>query len=460
VSEARETNINLLDFQRIGKGKNGEPGTPYDILDAKIADYITQEQLNMFVLNGQPYLYKGGVYHRDEDGKILKAHVKALIWPELVTINRINRVYNLIMSDYRLTKQNDEINSYPAQWINFKNGMLDPLSGVMHPHDSKYFSINQMPHEYDATAEYAGSVADRFFSGLIPDEADRKMFFAFSGCCMTRDTHYQKFLVLTGAPGSGKSTAINYLIKAVGASNTSGLSLQDLGERFAPTELLGKLLNACADLPKTALEQVDAVKRITGEDKVKGEYKGGKVFWFDSYAKLIFSANQMPRSYDEKTAAFYRRILMIDIQSKGAHIPNLKAGLEDSMPGFIRECVKAYADVLRSGKPLDSPNSESLVHEYYRISDSVTAFLDDCTERNIDSRCNCKALYQKYIAYCQDEELNALGRNFFYSDMAAKGYPKILYHGYACFRGISLSRKPPEGDFIPTSYEQEQLPFE
>ena len=32
--------INLLDFQKIGKGKNGEPGNPYDILDDKIAEYI------------------------------------------------------------------------------------------------------------------------------------------------------------------------------------------------------------------------------------------------------------------------------------------------------------------------------------------------------------------------------------------------------------------------------------
>lgn len=99
MQETEKKDINLLDFQKVGKS-----GVPYEILDDKIAEYITQTQLNMFIMNGVPYLYRRGVYRRDEDGKILKAHIKALIWPELVTISRINRVYGLILADYRLTK--------------------------------------------------------------------------------------------------------------------------------------------------------------------------------------------------------------------------------------------------------------------------------------------------------------------------------------------------------------------
>lgn len=338
MRETEAQNINLLDFQKTGKN-----GNPYDILDNKIAEYITQERLKMFVLNGMPYLYRHGVYERDEDGKILKAHIKALIWPELVTINRINRVYNLILADYRLSKNNDEVNRYPAQWINFKNGMYDPVSSQMHDHDPKYCSINQIPHIYDPKAVYKGSMAEEFYEGLIPDIADREMFFAYCGNCMNTDTSLQKFMVILGYPGSGKSTAINMLVDAVGRENVSSITLQDLNERFMPTELLGKLLNACADLPKKALDQVDAIKRIVGEDLVKGEYKHGKVFTFYSYAKLIFSANEMPISLDEKSGAFFRRLLMIEVTKKGPQIQGLKEGLEESMPGFIRECVDALS---------------------------------------------------------------------------------------------------------------------
>lgn len=38
---------------------------------------------------------------------------------------------------------------------------------------------------------------------------------------MTTDTSLQKFMIITGVPGSGKSTAINLLIDAVGSENVS-----------------------------------------------------------------------------------------------------------------------------------------------------------------------------------------------------------------------------------------------
>ena len=60
VSEEEITKMNLLDFQKLSK-----KGEPYDILDGKIADYITQHMLKIFVLNGVPYIYNHGYYMRD-----------------------------------------------------------------------------------------------------------------------------------------------------------------------------------------------------------------------------------------------------------------------------------------------------------------------------------------------------------------------------------------------------------
>ena len=458
MQETENQSINILEYQKIGKN-----GNPYDILDDKIAEHLTQTALNMFVLNGQPYLYHNGYFKRDEDGKVIKGLIKRYIYPDLVTISRINRVYNLILADYRLTKKNEDINNYPVHWVNFKNGMYDPVAEVLREHHPKYLSINQIPHEYDPRAEYIGTVAEQFFNGLFPDMQDREMFFAYAGYCMTTDTRLQKFLVITGAPGCGKSTAINMLISVVGAENVSGVTLQELGDRFTPTELLGKLLNACADLPKKALEQVDAIKRITGEDQIKGEYKGGKVFWFNSYAKLIYSANQMPKSYDEKTFAFFRRLLMIDVRQKGVRIKELRRGLEYSRPGFIKECVAALARMYARGGEIDSPNSKRLVHEYYRSSDSVTAFLDDYTERVPEGRIKCKELHAKYELYCIDEQLRTLSRNEFYRDVQAKGFVKAAYHGYPSFKGLEwkkFTQTSPTGDFLPIDPHLEKPPFD
>ena len=417
AKEVEKEKVELLQFQKISK-KSGEP---YEILDDKIANYLINKQLKIIVLNGIPYLYQNGYYMRDEDGKILKAHIKALIWPELVTIGRINRVYNLILADYRLSKRNEDINNYPAHWVNFKNGMYDVINKALLPHDPKYLAVNQIPHDFTPDAKYKGPVVDEFLKGLFPDDGDREMFLAYAGYCMTIDTRIQKFMIIVGIPGSGKSTAINLLIDAIGSNNTSCVTLQDLNERFTPTELLGKLLNACADLPKKALDQVDAIKRITGEDLVKGEYKGGKVFAFRSYAKLIFSANEMPVNLDEKSEAFYRRILAIEVLEKGKPIPDLKNGLNLCMPGFINECMAALNRLYSSGKEIDSANSKKLVHNFHRESDSVQSFLDDCIDFVSEEKIERKKLYEAYEKYCLFNDWATLSNRAFFRNLRGKG---------------------------------------
>lgn len=462
MQETEIQDINLEDFQKIGKN-----GNPYDILDDKIAEYITQEQLDMFVLNGQAYLYRNGYYKLDEDGKILKAHIKALIWPDLVTISRINRVYNLIMSDYRLSKKNEDVNRYPVHWINFRNGMYDVIKQEMHQHDPKYLAINQIPHEYDPDAEYQGSVADQFIRGIIPDDQDREMLLAYAGYCMTLDTSLQKLLVLLGLPGAGKSTLINLITDMVGYENVSCITIQDLGERFMPTELLGKLLNACAELPKKALEQTDAIKRITGEDPVKGEYKGGKVFKFRSYAKLLFSANEMPVTLDEKSGAFFRRMLVIETRKRGAYIQNLGKGLKYSMPGFINACVAALSRLYLSGKEIDSQNSKESVHELFRESDSVMAFLDDCMEKVPGMKVDRTLLYEKYRAYCWNNNMRELSSKGFFANLRSKGYDDYPSNGKRYFKdlayGSALGNKnvhprcTNESAFIPATEEENAI---
>lgn len=428
----------LWDFQKIGKN-----GNPYEILDGRIAEYITLEYLTLIVLNGIPYIYRRGSYIKDEDGKILKAHIKTLIWPELVTAGRINRVYQLILMDYRLHKTNDDVNQYPPYWINFRNGMYDPKLQEMHEHKKEYYSINQIPHDYDPEAEFSGSVADQFLCGLLPDAEDREMFLRYAGYCMTRDTSIQKFFVIVGLPGSGKSTLINMLVEMIGKENISCITLQDLNERFTPTELLGKLLNTCADLPKKALEQVDMIKRITGEDQIKGEYKGGKMFRFNSYAKLFFSANEMPASLDEKSDAFYRRILMAEVLKKGPRIQSLKKGLWESMPGFIKECVAALTRLYLSGGEIDSPNSKRLVHEYHRESDSVQSFIDDKIQKAPGERIERGRLYEEYKNYCQTNEWAYLGNRSFYSNMRGKGFKDYKAHdSKRYFKDIAYGAEP------------------
>ena len=417
--------------------KFSKNGKPIETIDGAIEDYIISSK-EMFILNGKPRIYNNGCYQMDESGKELKSLIRSLIVPELITSNRINRIYNLFVDDKRISKENSDVNDYPAHWINFTNGMFDTMTGKLYPHNPKYYAINQIPHEYDAKAVFDGTVADAFFRGLIPDKKDRSMFFAFAGYCMTTDICFQKFLVLLGAPGTGKSTANNILAEMVGYKNISSLPMQDFNVRFMNAVLLGKLVNICSDIPGTPMEQTSTIKLITGEDFVRGEYKHGAIFEFKNKAKLLFSANEMPSVLSEDPEAFYRRLMVIEITHRGPEIRNLQKGLKASIPGLIVKCVTELQKHYVLSLPLDSPNSKAIVETLKLESDSVRGFFAECLEQDVKGRISQPVLYDRYQSYCWANQWRPKSKSRLFNAFRAMGYDSKKSNGERCFYGLSF----------------------
>lgn len=437
-----------MNFHKIGKN-----GNPYDIIDNMIADYIIEHE-KIIIIAAKPYIYKNGVYKRDEDGNILRYLIKSMILDEIISINKINRVYGLILTNHKLKVDIDNINRHPAHWINFKNGMLDTINMELKEHSPDYLSINQIPHEFNTNHVIPDdSVVNDFLHGIVKDNDDLQMLLEYIGYCMTTDTGLQRFLVITGLGGTGKSTIVRLVNKAIGKENICSLSLQDLNERFNATNLFGQLLNSCADIPSKAMEQVDVIKKITGEDTIKGEYKGGAVFFFNSYAKLMFSANEIPISLDDKTNAYYRRFLIIRIDKRCHTIPNLEKRLEAAVDDFIFLAVQAVHEMYLNGGLHESQNSKDNVMELYMASDTVTAFITDEMEGGADFKVERCTFYEKYGAYCDENERQALTKNGFYRNLRNKGYIETQSLGHRYFKGLRFK----DNDFVAI---QDKLPFD
>lgn len=64
-----------------------------------------------------------------------------------------------------------------------------------------------------------------------------------------------------GSGGTGKSVLIALEEEIIGKENCVNISIQDLNKRFYATSLFGMLLNACADIPSSAMQSVDVLKK-------------------------------------------------------------------------------------------------------------------------------------------------------------------------------------------------------
>lgn len=432
-----------------------------------IFEYI-KNKYHIFVCGGTPYIYDNGYYKCDISGARLKSLIRELIYPQFIKSTTINHIYALFLQDIALEVDFEKVNDYPSHWICFQNGMYDTKTKKLLPHNPEYKAINQIPHKYEPDAVRSGTRTEEYLNFICEEQDSREMLLQFIGYSLTKDVGQQKFLVLNGEGGTGKSTVIRMIEALTGSRNVSNISLTDLQQRFASFGLMGKLLNSCADLEIQALEDTSIIKKILGEDTLRAEQKGRDAISFKSYAKLIFSTNELPLVKSEKTNGFFRRLLVLTMNKVPLQKnPNLFQELLSEIGYLLHLSVEAVERMYQQGTITVSEASEAAVMQLRADSDTVQAFMQEYCVDNEASRIERTELYNKYSAFCEDTDRQSLTKNNFYKSLRVKGYVEIKTGGYRYFKGINYkqncSKSPPKvapDDFVEVTQEQlRELPF-
>lgn len=409
-----------------------DKGKVKGVFDNAVFEFLREKE-NLFVIGQVPYVYRSGVYIADLSGSILKTEIKRLIYPELIKSSVIDRVYKLFLQDADLQIKADEVNRYPPEWICFKNAFYNPLSGELIPHDPKYRAVNMIPWEYHPEEKTSGVEVEKWLQFAIPNPEDRQMLLEYCGYCLTRDVRMQKFLILVGSGGSGKSTLIRLLETILGDDNLSHVSLKELGQRFASYGLMGKLVNSCADLEVTALEDTSTLKKILGEDAIRAEAKGKDAVSFKSYAKLLFSTNELPLVLSERSNGFFRRVMILTMDQRPERA---RADFLDVLQGeadyFLHLCVDALVRMYADGKIHESPASIEAVKSLRNDSDTAEAFLSERCEQN-GERTERGKIFSQYESWCYTSGRTSLSRTSFYRSLRAKGIKEISSGGQRYF---------------------------
>lgn len=193
----------------------------------------------------------------------------------------------------------------------------------------------------------------------------------------------QKALLLLGPGGTGRSTFLIALFNLLGGHrNVSTLTLQRIeNDRFAAARLVGKLANICADLPSTHLESSSVFKSITGGDPIVAEYKFKDSFDFVTFAHLIFSPNQPPRSQDA-TKAFFQRWYVLPFvnvfrdTAKEIRRSELDARLAapSELSGVLNKALAALPGVLKHSLAI-TESMRRAHEEFWKTTDPLSIWL-------------------------------------------------------------------------------------
>ena len=436
-------------------------GNVKGVRDMEIVDYLV-ENVQFFVVGITPYYYEHGVFLEDHDGVRMKYRIQKLIYRDQVQSGVIKRIYNLLIAQPKVHREAYELNKQPVRWINFKNGYYDPVTGEMLEHNPDYLTINQIPFPYYPEdceqVLQGGENIKKYLASSLPNKEEQQTFWEYFGYCMTQDTQFQKFLTLKGNGGTGKSVAVSLIQYVVGITNMSSISLQDLNKRFYATGMYGKLLNACADIPCKAMENTDVLKKAVGEDTLIYEKKGQDAIHFHSYAKLLFSTNEMPQNLEDKSDAFYRRLLILDMNrvvKSGEKDLHLKEKVQSESDYAIHMAMIALKELYEQGQFTESEHSKECVREVQRLSDSICAFIDESLMRVKGKRLKRSEVFNMYEEYCKENGRQGHGKSNFFKNMTDKGFLLKQYNGEFYYQDIAVK----EEDFYPVDPE-ERVPFE
>lgn len=437
-------------------------GNPTSVCDSRIYEYIKHTR-HMFTLGGMLYIYEDGYYKEDTRRSLVSTLIRGCMLEQFIRSNTVERIYKLFMLDSSLDMEAEDLNRHSGNWINFKNGMYNARTGQLTSHRWDLYSTAQLPWPYDPNDDHGSGIEiEKFLRYAIPADDDREMLLEYAGLCCTIDTRQQKMLIMCGDGGTGKSTVINLIQDLVGKRNRSNVPMSKLTEKFTVVFMMGKLLNACADLEIDALDDVSTIKQLIGEDDIKAEHKGKEVFSFANFAKMLFSTNELPLVRNEKTDGFYRRLLVLTMNEKPAkRDPDLRDRLKKELPYFLHICMQALKRMYDRGYILISDNSVKATQQLRNDSDTIEAFLSECCAVGENSdRLERKDLYEKYVEYCKEWERQSHTKNNFFKALRNKGFPEVKSNGIFYFCGIRWKNTDADGfmsvDDMP---EDEEIPF-
>jgi putative DNA primase/helicase len=418
-----ELNKNIAEFAKVVTFPDKKTKRYFNettFIPKRLADEISDE-LPIFNDGIHLYTYENGVYGLGGEMKI-----RQLAQKKLVEESRKNRIKEVIyyLESNRLVDP-DELNKDDV-YINVKNGLLNWKTGELIPHTPKHLSTIQIPVKYDPKAKCPKF--DEFLKAVVPIDTI-SMVHEMMGYLLIPKTDLEKAFMLTGTGANGKSTLLFAIEKLIGQANISNVPLQELeANRFKKALLYGKLANIFADLSSRVMEGSSAFKTLVSGDRIDGEFKGKDSFSFTPFAKLIFSANELPSS-TELGEAFFRRWEIIDFpnQFKGS---DRKQGLkyeittDEEMSGILNHAIAGLNRISEIGKFSSSESSIKRKEQYEREADNVLAFVDEECIISPNSQVFTKQLYDAYKEWCFDNGYKALGKKKFNNRLTAK-YPEI-----------------------------------
>lgn len=403
--ELKKTDL-MQGYKQAKKGANGEEAwEDHETLAAVVLEEM-QRNGEVRYDKGQFWQWGGSCFEGLEDSDVYSYVSTTIKGSQLL---KRHSDYTSVVNVLRV-KCRGQLMEVSENGLNFANGFVGEDLVVV-DHDPKYGATFTLPFNY---VPDAASRAVRWFEflhstwGHKEDFAERVMVLQemMAVTMFKIAPRYQKAFLLYGRAGTGKSVILDVMRALMPPSAVANLGPQHWSEQFSPTDLVGKAVNICGELPESQIIAGNTFKEIVEGSPIRSSYKGRDGFSFTPECAHWFASNFLPMSRDS-SRGFIRRWLILDFDKVIPESEQIKE-LGKLIVAEEREAIAAWIlqglrRVIEAGAFTTCASSEQRVAQMRRINNSVFAFIE--TKNGIsrgEGEIKARELYDLYSFYIKD----------------------------------------------------------
>jgi P4 family phage/plasmid primase-like protien len=306
------------------------------------------------------------------------------------------------------------------QFIHLANGVMvfTGSNAELRPFSPDFRSRNRSPIAFDENAK-----CDRFLNELVLPAVhpeDVELLQKFAGMYLLGFNPAQRFLILDGEAGRGKTQFANVMQGIVGMANVTQLRTKHLAERFELYRYLKKTLLVGVDVEADFLSTKGAavLKALVGGDWFDAEQKGGTgSFQVQGTFNVLITSNARLRVRLQGDLGAWRR--RINIVRYEAPAPAKKINDFGTMlvrqegSGILNWALMGAQKVLNEipeagGDFVMTERQRGIVDSLLAESDSLRNFLQARVVADADGDMTVTEIVEAYAAYCPEQKWRAL----------------------------------------------------
>lgn len=370
------------------------------------------DRTNIILVDGVLYRYNGVFYSLFPDNDIQKMLLEKYR-TEMGKSNTASMLRNTTNLLRFCVKR--ECSEFPENQhiIVFENGTLEVKSGFFRQNSPADLVNSALGISYDPDCKKM-PYTKRFLKTIADGDDDLyERLLQVIGYILSNDIRAKSFFYLEGVGDAGKSRFCDLIASffpVSGSNKVARIALQDLGSKFALSNLVNAKLNISEDLPDAPLspQTVSRIKMISDGDRLEAEAKYTQAFTFRPLCKLLFASNH-PLRLKEYDAAFVNRVVYIPFTHpipKEEQDPYILEKMRKELPALFSRAFAAYKRLVANQyvwagsdyfKPeIATTNSSISVDKEYVLRQ----FIESCCILDDNSTTATSELQAAYNLFC------------------------------------------------------------